>query len=344
VLTSTATLATSTAAGEATIAGRPAVAGTGDAERPAYRPFAARVARTERLSPTFLRITFQGDDLRDFGDECLDQRIKLLLPVPEHGLPDLTGVGGDDWFAWWRALPDDERNPLRTYTSRAVRRALGEVDVDFALHGDMGPASRWAGAAEVGDAIVLIGPDAVSAARGMGIEWHPGNARSLLLAGDETAAPAICNILSSLPDDAVGCAFIEVPVTGDRLEVRVPKGVNLTWLPRDGRPSGSRLEEAVRRWVDCHVKVGAIARPDAAAADAALAEVALVDEAQPLLEDESIVWDAPVVHEGSTLYAWLAGESGCIKAMRRFLVRDTGIDRRQVAFMGYWRAGSAEGS
>jgi NADPH-dependent ferric siderophore reductase len=56
------------------------------------------------------------------------------------------------------------------------------------------------------------------------------------------------------------------------------------------------------------------------------------------------VWDAPVVHEGSTLYAWLAGESGCIKALRRFLVRDTGIDRRQVAFMGYWRRGAAEGS
>ena len=200
----------------------------------------------------------------------------------------------------------------------------------------MGPASRWAGSAQVGDDMVLIGPDALSPARGLGIEWHPGAARSLLLAGDETAAPAICNILSSLPDDAVGCAFIEVPVTGDRLEVRVPKGVNLTWLPRDGRPNGSRLEEAVRRWVDCHVKVGAIAAP----------EVALADDAQPLAEDDAdgIVWDAPVVHEGSTLYAWLAGESGCVKALRRFLVRDTGIDRRQVAFMGYWRRGAAEGS
>jgi NADPH-dependent ferric siderophore reductase len=334
VLTSTATLASSTAAEEPVVEEQPAVAQVAEAERPAYRPFAARVARTERISPTFLRITFQGDDLRDFGDECLDQRIKLLLPVAEHGLPDLSGLGGDDWFSWWRALPDAERNPLRTYTSRAVRRELGEVDVDFALHGDMGPASRWAGAAQVGDPIVLIGPDALSPARGLGIEWHPGAARSLLLAGDETAAPAICNILSSLPDDAVGCAFIEVPVSGDRLEVRVPKGVHLTWLPRDGRPNGSRLEEAVRRWVDCHVKVGAIAVP----------EVALTDAVQPLADDEAIVWDAPVVHEGSTLYAWLAGESGCIKAMRRFLVRDTGIDRRQVAFMGYWRRGAAEGS
>ncbi|GAB7303403.1 hypothetical protein MAFF212519_12630 [Clavibacter michiganensis] len=159
MLTSTATLAAGTAPVEDAVEEQPAV------ERPAYRPFAARVARTERISPTFLRITFQSDDLRGFGDECLDQRIKLLLPVAEHGLPDLTGVGGDDWFAWWRALPDAERNPLRTYTSRAVRRDLGEVDVDFALHGDMGPASRWAGSARVGDEMVLIGPDALSPAR-----------------------------------------------------------------------------------------------------------------------------------------------------------------------------------
>ena len=33
-----------------------------------------------------------------------------------------------------------------------------------------------------------------------------------------------------------------------------------------------------------------------------------------------------------------------IKAMRRTLVADLGVDRRSVAFMGYWRAGRSEGS
>ena len=41
-------------------------------------------------------------------------------------------------------------------------------------------------------------------------------------------------------------------------------------------------------------------------------------------------------------YAWIAGEAGVVKEMRRYLVRDVGIDRKQVAFMGYWRQGKAE--
>ena len=39
------------------------------------------------------------------------------------------------------------------------------------------------------------------------------------------------------------------------------------------------------------------------------------------------------------LYAWIAGESGMVTGLRRQLVRGLGIDRRQVAFMGYWRRG-----
>jgi NADPH-dependent ferric siderophore reductase len=42
------------------------------------------------------------------------------------------------------------------------------------------------------------------------------------------------------------------------------------------------------------------------------------------------------------IYAWLAGEAGVIRALRRHLVSERGIDRRTVAFMGYWRIGRAE--
>jgi NADPH-dependent ferric siderophore reductase len=41
-------------------------------------------------------------------------------------------------------------------------------------------------------------------------------------------------------------------------------------------------------------------------------------------------------------YAWIAGESGCVKEMRRHLVRERGIDRRRVTFVGYWRRGLTE--
>ncbi len=39
------------------------------------------------------------------------------------------------------------------------------------------------------------------------------------------------------------------------------------------------------------------------------------------------------------LYAWIAGESKVVTGLRRVLVNDLGLDRRQVAFMGYWRRG-----
>jgi NADPH-dependent ferric siderophore reductase len=44
----------------------------------------------------------------------------------------------------------------------------------------------------------------------------------------------------------------------------------------------------------------------------------------------------------SGLYAWLAGESTIITALRRYLVRERGVDRWGVVFMGYWKDGRSE--
>ncbi|MFF3907227.1 siderophore-interacting protein [Streptomyces sp. NPDC001848] len=41
-------------------------------------------------------------------------------------------------------------------------------------------------------------------------------------------------------------------------------------------------------------------------------------------------------------YVWLAGESGCVKALRRHFVAERGVDRRCVTFVGYWRQGLSE--
>ncbi|MFF4355971.1 siderophore-interacting protein [Streptomyces sp. NPDC001604] len=41
-------------------------------------------------------------------------------------------------------------------------------------------------------------------------------------------------------------------------------------------------------------------------------------------------------------YAWIAGESGSVKQLRRHLVQERGIDRRRVTFVGYWRRGLSE--
>ncbi|MCW2576010.1 MAG: sidE [Modestobacter sp.] len=59
--------------------------------------------------------------------------------------------------------------------------------------------------------------------------------------------------------------------------------------------------------------------------------------------DGGILWEVPEAGVDGC-YAWLAGEAGMVKKLRRRLVRDLGVPRTVVAFMGYWRLGAAEGS
>ena len=67
------------------------------------------------------------------------------------------------------------------------------------------------------------------------------------------------------------------------------------------------------------------------------------------IDDDGLLWEVPRTKKGGAalksapLYAWLAGEAGAIKRLRRHLVSEHGVDRRAVAFMGYWRLGRAEG-
>ncbi|WP_171113984.1 MULTISPECIES: siderophore-interacting protein [unclassified Streptomyces] len=41
-------------------------------------------------------------------------------------------------------------------------------------------------------------------------------------------------------------------------------------------------------------------------------------------------------------YVWIAGESSCVKELRRHFVGERGVDRRRVTFVGYWRQGLTE--
>jgi NADPH-dependent ferric siderophore reductase len=301
--------------------------------RPAYRPFRSTVTRVRRLSSHFLRVTFSSDDFGTFGTSGLDQRVNLIFPLPGIGLSD---CGWDDeqpladghWFGRWRGLPNETRNPLRVYTVRAIRPAERELDIDFVVHGD-GPAARWLATAAPGDEIIIVGPDALSVNAGLGIDWHPGDAHDLLLVGDETAAPAIAGILEALPDDRAAHALIEVPSDGDAPHIAHSDRVRVTWLPRNGGQPGSALVPAVQQWVE--------ARPHLVSTTLA-ASPQTVDESP---DPNALVWDVPAAPTGANLYAWVAGEASTIKTIRRYLVRDVGIDRGQVAFMGYWRRGKA---
>ncbi|MBL0888093.1 siderophore-interacting protein [Myceligenerans indicum] len=304
--------------------------------------FDVEVARVTRLCPSFVRVTFTGPDLDRFADNGHDQRIKLLLPDPSGGWDHLLR-DDPDWFTAWRALPAERRNPLRTYTVRAVRPERGEVDVDMVLHGDGGPASRWATDARAGEPLVIMGPDAHYEGPHGGREFAPPeHSHALLLAGDETAVPALAAICESLPANAVGEVFLEVPHPEDGWVIAAPQGVRVTWLGRDGAAHGDLLVPAVRAAADRMLAMGVRPSSEPGSGPAVVNEPADVDV------DSEILWEVPVDDAGAplvqdtVLYAWLAGEAGVIKTLRRYLVGERGVDRKAVAFMGYWRKGRSE--
>jgi NADPH-dependent ferric siderophore reductase len=301
-------------------------------EIPAYRVFDVQVARVARLSPSFLRVTFTGASLDECAPNGLDQRIKVVLPLPGRGLADCPR--GADWYGEWRALPEDRRNPIRTYTVRATRPRLREIDVDFVLHGSTGPASAWAERAAVGDEVALVAPNARFPGPTGGFAWRPPTAATrLLLAGDETAVPAVCAIVESLPPGRPVRVLLEVPSPADVLPLPAPEGVEITWLPRRTpdravpAPHGSLLVAAVP--TATRERPGAPARPVAPSGDDATA----LDEVPWNVPDDADPQQSPA------LYAWLAGEAGMVRQLRRHLVQETGTHRSVVAFMGYWRTG-----
>ncbi|MGW3602788.1 siderophore-interacting protein [Micromonospora sp. NPDC005161] len=290
-----------------------------------WRLFTVEVRAVRRLSPSFVRVTFTGSDLDRFADNGYDQRIKLALPLP--GQREVRLPEGPDWYAKWRALPEHLRNPVRTYTVRAVRPDLAEVDVDLVLHGDSGPATRWAARVRAGDEIAILGPDAGYDGDHGGIEFQPSAAGSLLLAGDETAVPAISGICERLPRDTRGTVVLEVPDIDDVLPLAAPPRVEVRWLVRGADGHGSRLVPAVA------AAAGELLAGDATGAAQPVADVDV---------DTEILWEVPDEVPPVPLYAWLAGEAGVIRTLRRHLVAERGLDRRAVAFMGYWRLGRAD--
>lgn len=285
------------------------------------RAFDAVVSRVQDISAHFRRITFAGAALERFGvpGPTRDLRIKLLLPVPGHplacpGAPD--GQLHEGWYQDWLRVEQPRRGWIRSYTVRSLRTtAQGtELDVDFVIHPDStgsgAPGSHWARTAAPGTAAVIIGPDAkaITAATpqsATGIRWNPQGAGQVLLAGDETAVPAISSILGTLPGDVTGQAFLEVQDSRDFQEISTGSAVRITWLAR--QPSnaspGDLLQEAVQAAVP----------PENTAAPAG----------------------------GVPMYAWVAAEAATVKNLRRHLVNQVGLDPKHSEFRAYWSLGKA---
>lgn len=138
------------------------------------------------------------------------------------------------------AIPGDEEKPIvRTYTVRNFNEARQEVDVDFFIHLDPGPASQWAIEATPGDSVGFMGPGSAKLAD-LSRDW-------LLFAGDMSALPAIGANIERLPADARGYALIEIVDREDKQDLPFPPGLSVEWIvnPHPEQPN-SCLYDAVR--------------------------------------------------------------------------------------------------
>lgn len=308
----------------------------------------ARVRRAERLSPAFVRVTLESPDFADLArDVGFDTRFKMIFPRDDGVLPELGAVGAD-WYLCWLGMPPQQRAPMRTYTIRDVVDEGPDVllVVDLVVHEpvhEAGPACRWAAGARSGDVVQVVAPRRDLAQHGLaygGFEFDPGGHRRLLIAADETAVPAVARILLDLQPGAVGDVFCEVPRREDMLPLSVPPGIRLHWLPRSdwkpsrGRAQGRALVDAVRE----HQGLGGV-EPVAASA-ATPGDIDVWETPRYSASGEDIMGSGPAPLSGD-LYAWIAGESWAVKALRRLVVRELNVDRTDVAFMGYWREGVA---
>ncbi|MBG4441003.1 siderophore-interacting protein [Pseudomonas aeruginosa] len=296
--------------------------------QPAYRLFNVELKRREQLSPALTRFVFGGPEVAEMKTLAADQRIKIFFPDASGQPPSLPG--GSEWYQAYRSVEPARRPPMRTYTIRARRAEQEEVDVEFVLHGENGPASAWATHARIGDRLQLAAPNRQYGDDPGGYEWKPpAGVRHILLIADETALPAVAGILEELAGEAeppVVEAFLEVPGEADILDLPAIPGARLHWLPRHQAGihsrNGERMIEAARQ-----------ARlPEREVAGGAAQELEDIDI------DEEILWELASPESGS-FYAWVAGESAAVMAIRRYLVQERGIDKRHLTLMGYWRLG-----
>ncbi|MGW0735455.1 siderophore-interacting protein [Streptomyces sp. NPDC002851] len=202
--------------------------------RKAPQAHLAEVVRTERITPHMQRVTFGGPGLGSFtAGDCTDHYIKLLFPPEGVTYPepfDIQQIRAE--------LPRDQWPATRTYTVRSWNPELRELDVDFVIHGDSGLAGPWAARVQPGERIRFLGP-------GGGYAPAPDADRHLL-AGDESALPAISAALERMPQGAPVHALVEIEGPAEEQPVSAPDGTAITWLHRAGRPRGEALIQAVR--------------------------------------------------------------------------------------------------
>jgi NADPH-dependent ferric siderophore reductase len=254
------------------------------------------VVRTEQLTSHMVRVVLGGNGFDTFTpSEFTDSYVKLIFVADDVDVAALPQPLTLDSFA---DLPATKKPVVRTITVRRADPAAREIDVDIAVHGDHGAAGPWAATAQPGQPMYLMGPSGAYSPD-PAADWY-------LLAGDETALPAISVALESLPANAIGRAFIEIAGPEDEVTLTAPDGVQINWLYRGGRAD--------------------LVGEDRAGDNAPLVEAV-----------KTALWLPGQVH------AFIHGEAQAVMHnLRPYIRKERGVDAKWASISGYWRRGRTE--
>lgn len=337
-----------------------------------YGALALKVVQVENPLPGYARIWLSGPQLHLVDDGGLgglrDTRIKLIVGAASDDAGLALGQLDGGWYHQWLDLPVSQRGYMRTYTVACQRHdqagRLNQIAIDILTGGvepgvtgmpaeHEGPGVSWARQAKAGASCVMLAPwrgyDAAGQRlasaldqRGSGLEYRPGAAKQVVLLGDATALPAINACLHYEAQQKIDRHFTVVlsgpptwsdylkqaGVGPDHLQVTA---VNQGWVEQAARAAAQVWQD----WLGEVAALGGVGRQDLPKldVDADILWETTTETQADLGQDQSLT-QAP--------YFWVAGERSQVAAIRRALVRQWGVDRRQVSFMGYWRAGQAE--
>ena len=188
-----------------------------------------RVASTEWLTPSLVRVVLEGGDLAHLEmPEATDAYVNAAFPPAEASYGEVF-----DPQALRDSHPAEEWPARRRYTVRTWDADRHRLTIDFVVHGDSGVAGPWAAFAKPGDALVFTGPNG-GYRPDPDTDWH-------LFVGDESALPAIAASLDVLRSDAR--AVVRVVCDGPDHQIPLPSAadVDLQWLHRRGDAGDEEL-------------------------------------------------------------------------------------------------------
>lgn len=193
-------------------------------EKNIYRPAPPRLVQVKNIfdvTPNMRSITFTSECLDSYPTECEGGHLKIFLPLPGQTKPVLPTLSpeGPIW-------PPSELRPIvRIYSVRAIRTEQKEIDIEFALHHNGGPAVEFAYSAKIGDWIGITNPG--------GPDPLLPKVSHYYMAGDPSSLPAIAALLETVKPDATGQIIIRIESEQDIQELKKPAGIAVHWITGD---------------------------------------------------------------------------------------------------------------